>query len=150
VASLPQCAAVVTAGTPTARGRMLVVDDDAVIAVMLQRYFTTLGFAVDEAISLEQALERAVAAEYVLVLSDLRMGGGGGREGLEVVRFVRARSSNTGIIVLTAYADPQIIADAKGLGADRVLQKPQPFKELVRIIGEVIEERAMGHPGSVP
>ena len=99
---------------------MLVVDDDAVIAVMLQRYFTTLGFAVDEAISLEQALERAVAAEYVLVLSDLRMGGGGGREGLEVVRFVRARSSNTGIIVLTAYADPQIIADAKGLGADRV------------------------------
>ena len=125
---------------------MLVVDDDAVIAVMLQRYFTSLGFAVDDATSLDQAMERAAGAEYALVLSDLRMGGGGGQEGLQLVRFVRERSESTGIIVLTAYADPQIIADAKNLGADRVLQKPQTFKELVRVIGEVIDARS-GFPG---
>jgi two-component system response regulator HydG len=113
---------------------------------MLQRYFTSLGFAVDEATSLDQAMQRAAAFEYVLVLSDLRMGGGGGQEGLQLVRFVRERTATTGIIVLTAYADPQIIADAKSLGADRVLQKPQTFKELVRVIGEVIDARS-GVPG---
>jgi two-component system response regulator HydG len=128
---------------------MLVVDDDAVIAVMLQRYFTTLGFVVDNATSLEQALERAASAHYVLVLSDLRMGGGGGQEGLELVRFVRERSATTGVIVLTAYADPQIIAEATRMGADRVLQKPQTFKELVRIIGEVIDARSVSSSGGV-
>jgi two-component system, NtrC family, response regulator HydG len=122
---------------------MLVVDDDPVIAVMLQRYFTSLGFTVDNATSLPQALERAGTERYALILSDLRMGGGSdGREGLELVRFVRERSASTGLIVLTAYLDPQILARAHSLGADRVLQKPQTFKELVRIIGEVLEARS--------
>jgi CheY-like chemotaxis protein len=114
---------------------------------MLQRYFTSLGFAVYEATSLEQAMQCAAAAEYALVLSDLRMGGGGGQEGLQLVRFVRERSARSGIIVLTAYADPQIIADAKSLGADRVLQKPQTFKELVRVIGEVLDAHSVGASG---
>jgi CheY-like chemotaxis protein len=117
-----------------------VVDDDAVIATMFQRYFTSLGFVVDEAIDLEQALASLAERSYALVLSDLRLGkASDGRDGLELVRHLRARSQTVGIIVLTAYADPQTIQEAKGLGADRVLQKPQPFRDLVKAITEVLE-----------
>ena len=67
--------------SPTAP-RVLVVDDESTIRVALRRFFTRLGWVVDEASDGGRALEmilrdrsQAVTPPYTLVVSDLRMPG---------------------------------------------------------------------------
>ncbi|HUO86893.1 MAG TPA: response regulator, partial [Thermoanaerobaculia bacterium] len=50
--------------------------------------------------------------------------------GLEVVRRIRERSPRTRIVLLTAYGSPDVAVEARRLGADSLLAKPQPLASL--------------------
>jgi CheY-like chemotaxis protein len=122
--------------------RILVVDDDAVVAKMFQRYFTSIGWVVDIATAFDEALAHVSRMAYALVLSDIRLSPRGrGEDGIELVRRLRAVSSSMAIIVLTAFADQQTTDTAMAAGADRVLQKPQPLSDLVHEISRLIKAR---------
>jgi PAS domain S-box-containing protein len=61
------------AGGPPAGLRILIVDDEAEIADMLNEIFRSCGHETDIAVDGRQGLERALAASYDLILSDMRM-----------------------------------------------------------------------------
>ena len=121
--------------------RLLVVEDEPVVRKALSKYFSARGFEVDCARELEEAQALIVTSRYALVIADLRLSWSYAVEGLEILRFVRHHSRGTRVIILTAYAAPDIQRSARALGADAFLQKPVPLPDIAaavfRLTGEV-------------
>ena len=81
--------------------RILVVDDDPMVATTVQRVLRPEGYDVDVALSGAQALEQARAQRPDLVVLDLMMPG---IDGLEVCRQLRA-TSELPVLMLTARGE---------------------------------------------
>jgi CheY-like chemotaxis protein len=73
--------------------RLLIVDDEATLLSLLQRYLARLGYEVEVASSGEEALARFAAdpGNYACVLTDLKLPGMSGEELLERMRALRPR-----------------------------------------------------------
>lgn len=71
--------------------RILIVDDEAPLLNLLQRYLARLGYDTDTASSAEEALDRFSASpeRYGCVLTDLKLPAMGGEELLERMRALR-------------------------------------------------------------
>jgi two-component system OmpR family response regulator len=125
-------------GTP----RLLIVDDEEPILLAMQEYFQRFGYDVDCARELEEAEALLAKLPYVLVVADLRLTGIYGVEGLELVGYVRQRCPRTRIILLTAYGTPEIETEARRLGVDAFIYKPQPLPELAQIVLALLERES--------
>lgn len=120
---------------------ILIVDDEEPIRLAFVEYFGALGFHVDDARELEEAEALLSNVHYDVVIADLRLTGIYGSEGLQIVGFLRERSPSVRIILLTAYGSEAIEAEARRLGVDVFLHKPQPLAEIARIVREVLQPR---------
>ncbi len=123
-----------------AGSRLLVVDDEETILDATHDYFTECGYQVDCAREREEAEALLATGCYALVISDMRLTGGHGREGLELAGYMRERCPQTRLIVLTAYPTAELQNDALRLGAHRFLQKPVPLAEVARTVAELLGE----------
>jgi len=113
--------------------RILIVDDEDLIVLAMRRYFERLGYAVDSALTLDEAQALLAAHRYDLVIADLRLTGVGGTEGLEIVSDVHRRSATTRIVLLSAYGTPEVERESYTLGADAFLHKPKAMMEIASI-----------------
>jgi DNA-binding NtrC family response regulator len=82
--------------------KILIVDDEVQVASALRRLFRREGFAVEVAFNGEEALQKLMAFEPDLVISDFRMKGMNGAELLEKVLRVAPRAVR---ILLSGHAD---------------------------------------------
>lgn len=122
--------------------RILVIDDERTILFAIRSYFSRFGYDVDCARELEEAEALLAHRSYDIVIADLRLTGSSGREGLEIVRFLRERSPQSPIVLLTAYGSPEIELEAAELGANAFLQKPKPLAELADIVFSLVGAHA--------
>jgi DNA-binding response OmpR family regulator len=113
---------------------LLLVEDEEQTLLAMQNYFTTQGFDVDCAQDQAQAEALIAASRYSLVLTDLRLTGTRGVEGLEIVSHVRRESPDTKVIILTAYGSPEVEAEARRRGADDFLYKSGPLSAVMGLI----------------
>src|SRR6202142_3961721 len=117
--------------------RILLVEDDARLAEMLQEYLGQAGFAVT-AVSLgANALERLNEAEYDAVVLDLMLPD---MDGLEVCRRLRA-DHDTPVLMLTARGDAIDRIVGLELGADDYLPKPFEPRELLARLRATVRRR---------
>ncbi|MFT4570246.1 MAG: two-component system response regulator AtoC [Hyphomicrobiaceae bacterium] len=100
---------------------ILVVDDDDGLREMLELLLGTKGYKVRPADGVPAALELLHQHDFDLILSDVRMPGGGGKALLEKLR---AEGDLTPFILLTAYGTIDDAVAALKLGANDYLQKP--------------------------
>ncbi|AOJ01872.1 MULTISPECIES: response regulator [Burkholderia] len=109
-------------------GRIIVLDDEAEIRNILQRFLASHGFDVRSArnsTQLDVFLERQ---PYDLLILDIMMPG---EDGLAVCRRLRARGQTIPILMLTARGDPVDRVVGLELGADDYLAKPFLPRELL-------------------
>jgi DNA-binding response OmpR family regulator len=107
--------------------RILVVEDDALVADALCRGLGEAGFAVDHVASAERA-EAALGAEnFDLAVVDIGLPGA---DGLTLVRRLRAAGRIVPILILTARDGLADRVDALDLGADDYLVKPFVLPEV--------------------
>lgn len=107
--------------------RMLVVEDEPEMALLLADGLRRLGYAVDTAPTVGHAQEAVSIVEYALILLDRGLPDG---DGLDVVRTMRRRRDSTPVIMLSAM---DAVSDrVRGLdcGADDYLTKPFDDDEL--------------------
>jgi two-component system OmpR family response regulator len=107
--------------------RILLAEDDKVLADALSRALARSAYAVDIASTGDEADRSLLSATYDLVILDIGLPG---LSGLEVLRRLRARRATTPVLILTAMdalADRVAGLDA---GADDYLTKPFDLPEL--------------------
>ena len=100
--------------------KILVVDDDASICMLISDVLTDQGYTVTMAHSGEEALERLTGESFDLILLDIMMKG---IDGLEVCRRVRDKVECP-ILFLSAKDSARDIVAGLNLGADDYLTKP--------------------------
>ena len=119
--------------------RLLVVDGEEAICFSLKEYFSLHDYQVDTALDVEEAERLVEAAHYDVVIQDLRLGPSQNPDGLEMVKFIRSKNSDTLIIVLTAYGSAEMEKEALRCGADAFLRKPKPLSHVAQVIQGLIE-----------
>ena len=109
--------------------KVLIVDDDAFIARLVQMKVEQLGYDVETACDGEEGLRKALAHQPDLILLDLMMPR---MNGLEVCRRLRAEPAGRDIpiVMLTAKAQERDIEAGFAAGANDYLVKPFSPREL--------------------
>lgn len=107
--------------------RILVVDDDASLAEMIQLVLRQEGFDTTWCATGDAALDAFRSAQFDLVLLDLMLPG---LDGVAVCRRIRA-DSGVPIVMLTAKSDTGDVVDGLEAGADDYIAKPFKPRELV-------------------
>jgi two-component system, NtrC family, sensor kinase len=122
--------------------RVLVVDDNAANRNVLCRRLERQGYAVEEAVNGEMALDRVATEPFDLVLLDIMMPLMDGFEVLERMRRDR-RMRTVPVIVISALDEIQSVVRAIEMGAEDYLFKPFDPVLLRARIGALLERKRL-------
>ncbi|MDB5349557.1 MAG: response regulator with CheY-like receiver, AAA-type ATPase, and DNA-binding domain [Planctomycetota bacterium] len=123
-----------------ARGRVLVVDDEEVIASTMQEFLEGEGFEVGVAGDARSALALVETFEPDVALCDVQLPGPDGLELLDLLLRVRP---DTLVMMITAYATVENAVAAFRRGAHDYLMKPVIFEELLAKINRLMSFRRL-------
>jgi DNA-binding response OmpR family regulator len=129
--------------------RILIVEDDPDIALLVTRYLTKAGFTTEHVASGRAALTSVAARIPDAVVLDLMLPQ---VDGLEVCRVIRADQKTAGlpIIMLTARAEESERVVGLELGADDYLAKPFSPNELVARVRALLRRTQRSVPSLRP
>jgi PAS domain S-box-containing protein len=131
-------------------GRVLVVDDDAMVLDLTSQMLQFLGYDVTRTGDAQDAVGRFRAEPhgYDLVIADYGMPGMNGQECAAAIREVR---EDIPIIICSGYADVLARPDAASWNVDFLLTKPFQIRDLSAAVERVlqgrVEDRGSGGPG---
>src|SRR4051812_26945061 len=114
--------------------RILMIDDDALLAAPLATYFRRFDFELDSAVTPADGLARLRATAYDAAILDVMLPE---MDGFELCRTIR-RDSDIPIVMLTARGDVMDRIVGLELGADDYLPKPFEPRELLTRIQTVL------------
>ncbi|WP_288317544.1 sigma-54-dependent transcriptional regulator [Xylanibacter caecicola] len=124
--------------------RILLVEDDLTFATMLQTFLGKKGFSVDRTGDVAHAMKMMQGGNgFDLVLSDLRLPG---RDGLELLRWMRDNGFDIPFIVMTNYAEVQNAVLAMKSGASDYISKPVQPDILLQKIGDALASAPVSMP----
>jgi DNA-binding response OmpR family regulator len=115
--------------------RILVVEDDRILASAVKRGLEHGGFAVDYVTSAEQAQQAIDLESFDLLVVDIGLPG---MSGLELLQRLRQRGDRTPVIILTARDALEDRVDGLELGADDYMVKPFELPELTARVRALI------------
>ena len=133
------------------RPRLLVVDDEAAICRVLERYLSRLGYEVHTTSSAGAAVILLRRLHFSVMISDVRLPDG---SGLDLVRQAREIAPHLAVVVFSGQADGQTQRTAFENGAMEFLVKPVPLAEFglaverveARRLKEMAWEKAAARP----
>src|SRR5205823_3326079 len=114
--------------------RILLVDDEMAILLTLKAILEMNGFEVETANSADDAIAKLRAAEYNMVITDLRMEKE--TSGFDVIRFAKKQPYNPATAILTAF--PTLGNNWKQQGANQLLVTPVGTHELIRQLDSLL------------
>ncbi|RJP76629.1 MAG: response regulator [Candidatus Zixiibacteriota bacterium] len=123
-----------TAAPPRHR-RILVVDDEEHIRVLLREVVQTLGHRAILAANGVQALEKLSGTDVDLVITDINMPG---LSGLDLLRRIKAELPDLPVILITGYGTERAERAAQELRADGFLGKPFRVEDMRHCIARLI------------
>jgi CheY-like chemotaxis protein len=104
----------------------LIVDDNVDLAENIAEILQIDGHQTDVAASAEEALEKLLAADLDVVVTDYRLPG---ISGAVFIERIRQKGNAFRAVVISAYTDDQTIREARQAGAT-FMAKPVDFKVL--------------------
>jgi DNA-binding response OmpR family regulator len=121
--------------------RVLVVEDDAVIASAITAYLRAAGYEVDTVDDGLKALRRIRYASPDAIVLDLMLPG---TDGWQVIESVRADGVEAAVVVVSARVSERDRVHALRMGADDYLCKPFGMPELVARVESALRRTAGG------
>lgn len=119
--------------------RILLAEDEPVLVYQIKNVLSAEGLAVDVALDGAEAQYLAETQPYDVIVLDIGLPV---RDGLTVVRNLRAGGIDTPIIILTARNDWTDRVDGLDAGADDYVTKPFHMEELSARIRAMIRRKA--------
>jgi len=124
-------------------GRVLVIEDVAVVRRSIRMILANAGYEVAEAANGDEAIEILQASEgprpVDAILSDLRMPR---IDGVELIVYFRTRYPAIPVVSLTTYQDVELAVALMRKGAMDFIVKPVLQDELLAVIGRAVGQNA--------
>lgn len=128
--------------------KILIIDDEVNIGLLLSRFLTRNGFEVSTVISGSSAFELMAAQAFELVLCDYRLDDTDGRE---ILIKIKENYPATGVIIITCYSDIKLAVELIKLGAYDYITKPLYPDEILNTINKALEtQRALNESVKTP
>src|SRR6185503_6139054 len=118
--------------------RVLVVEDEKKTASFIRKALQAENFAVDVTHNGDDALAIASTTPFDGIVLDIMLPG---RDGLAVVKQLRARKNTTPVLLLSARGEVNERVDGLNSGADDYLPKPFALAELVARVRALTRRR---------
>jgi two-component system, cell cycle sensor histidine kinase and response regulator CckA len=122
------------------QGRILVMDDEAMVREVLGEMLKRLGYAVEfaadgaEAVKIYQVAQK-IDQPFDLVIMDLTVAGGlGGKEALQRLLVI---DPGVKALASSGYSSDPVMSDYRAYGFQGVIAKPYTVEELSRTVGRV-------------
>ena len=125
--------------------RILIAEDDQVLADGLLRSLRSASYAVDQVSSGTEADAALASHEFDMVILDLGLPK---MHGFEVLRKLRARGSSVPVLILTAADSVEQRVKGLDLGADDYMAKPFSLQELEARV-RALTRRGLGTASSL-
>ena len=120
--------------------RILVVDDDRVLANTLGEYLAALGYQTVAAYGGVDGLNRYKKGVFDMVIADLQMPD---MSGLEMMEAIKTIDKNAVVLVITGYGTIDTAVKAIKAGAYDFISKPFDFKALEVVINRALERHTL-------
>ena len=122
---------------------ILVVDDELSMREFLKILLEKEGYRVTTAAEGKTALALAGKNAFDLMISDIRMPG---MSGLELLACIKQLQTDTGVIMITAFASPDDAVAAMKNGAFDYITKPFNVEEIKTVIRAVLKKKQQTEP----
>lgn len=119
--------------------RVLVVEDERKVAALVKAGLEEHGYAVQVCHDGDTALQQAQTQSFDALILDIMIPG---RDGLSLLRRLRADRQTVPVILLTARGDLQERVEGLNLGADDYLGKPFSMQELLARLNAVLRRKS--------
>jgi two-component system response regulator AtoC len=120
--------------------RVLVVDDEESLRLVLRTFLRKQGYEVETAASAEEALEKVDAFAPDFVVTDVRMPG---MSGLELTAALRARGAPAVVILMSAYGSIDLAIEGMKAGAYDYFAKPFKQDEVLLVLRKAEERESL-------
>lgn len=124
-------------GEAIPHGRVLLVDDEAMVVRVIARLLSRAGFDVTIHTDSLAAL-RAIESEpqgFDVMVTDMTMPG---MSGIELARGATAAGATMPVVLLSGWIDAEAERQARAAGIARVLSKPIQVATLVEVVTDVL------------
>jgi DNA-binding NtrC family response regulator len=118
--------------------KILLIDDDKWIRDSLVMYFEGEGWYLSVCESAEEGLEALKRQEYQAVIADYLLPG---MDGLEFFRQTSQFHPGLLKILITAYGNEKIFAEAQAMGVESVVEKPFTVEILKQSLFRLLESK---------
>ena len=119
--------------------KLLLVDDDEWIRDSLSLFFGAEGCNLLTFETAEEGMESVKQQAYDIVISDYKLPG---MDGLEFLGRVKEKQPHVFEILITAYADCEILKEAKMMGVKDIIPKPFTSEDIETSLARIIENSA--------
>jgi len=116
--------------------KILIIDDEINIGILLSKFLTRNGFEVKTSTNGISALELMTKEEFDLVLCDFRLEDTDGRE---MLKKIKTSYPDTGVIIITGYSDIKLAVELIKMGAFDYISKPLYPDEILNTINKALE-----------
>jgi len=121
------------------KNRILVIDDDTDMCVLLSRFLDRNGYEVDISYSGEEGIAKFKQDCFDIVICDYRLGD---MEGKDVLQAIKAYNPATIVLIITGYSDIKIALDIIKLGAYDYITKPLIPTEVLNVLQSALNKDA--------
>ena len=116
--------------------KILIIDDEVNVALLLSKFLTRNGFDVQTASNGTAGMECLKNGEFNLVLCDFRLEDTDGRE---MLKNIKIQYPKTGVIIITGYSDIKMAVELIKMGAYDYITKPLYPDEILNTVNKAIE-----------
>jgi DNA-binding NtrC family response regulator len=120
------------------KGKLLIVDDEAIVRDSLSKWFGEEGYEVAAAASASDALTKLAEARWDAALVDIKMPG---TDGIELQRRIHELDPEMITIIMTGYASVETAVQALKNGAYDYISKPFDPEEVTHLVKNAIAHR---------
>lgn len=115
--------------------RILIIDDDPDMCVLLGKFLVKKGYEAESAHSAGKGIAKFLEGKYDIVLCDYRLGD---KDGKDVLQKIKEINPQTIVIIITGYSDIKTAVDVIKLGAFDYITKPLIPDEVVNVIEKAL------------
>jgi DNA-binding response OmpR family regulator len=118
--------------------KILIIEDERELLNAAKDYLQSEGYLCEEATDLQEGVAKIHRYEYDCIIADIGLPGG---SGLKLIAELKAKQSDTGIIIISARNSLEDKITGLDLGSDDYLTKPFHLSELNARIKSILRRR---------